>query len=376
METIIPVDHGNVIAALRGFLRQLIESRIVEALLVPLEAEDGTIVPCLVTDPQLMELANPVAPVMPINNARALAVLIGKTAPATIGAVLRPCEIRAFLELVKLQQATLEGVLLISMDCPGTYEVKDYRQNWHGGNGSLTEYLAAAKSGVDPVLEGLPLRTACQMCNQSAPLDVAISIHLFGNEIQNGIPVTLSDQIAQSLNLPIIEQNTEYLAERQAAREHLAMQHNQKRDQEIQAIQAAFASKQGLAGLFATCINCHNCKTACPICYCKVCLFDSESFRHEPGYYLKAAQRKGVQRMLADTMLFHLTRMSHMSLSCVSCGMCTSACPMDIPVGAIFTAVGSQVQQVFGYQPGRNAVDALPLTSYQPTEWVEVGEER
>ena len=80
--------------------------------------------------------------------------------------------------------------------------------------------------------------------------------------------------------------------------------------------------------------------------------------------------------MLPDTMLFHLTRMSHMSLSCVGCGMCTSACPMDIPVGTIFMAVGSQVQAVFGYQPGRNAEEALPLISYQPAEWVEVGEER
>ena len=39
---------------------------------------------------------------------------------------------------------------------------------------------------------------------------------------------------------------------------------------------------------------------------------------------------------LPEPLLFQLGRMSHMSLSCVSCGMCEDACPVDIPVGRIF----------------------------------------
>jgi formate dehydrogenase subunit beta len=209
------------------------------------------------------------------------------------------------------------------------------------------------------------------------PEAAAIYLHLFGREKDDGIPVSLEDQIAQHLDLPPTNAEREgWFAANQAASERLRTERNKKREVELLAIQAAMTSNGGLAGLFETCIRCHNCMTACPICYCKVCLFKSESFRHEPEYFIKAARRKGVLRMLPDTMLFHLTRMSHMSLSCVGCGMCSSACPVDIPVGTIFQAVGSQVQKEFNYQPGHHVDEALPLISYQPAEWTEVGEER
>jgi formate dehydrogenase subunit beta len=116
--------------------------------------------------------------------------------------------------------------------------------------------------------------------------------------------------------------------------------------------------------------------TACPLCYCKTCLFKTASFDHAPEHYLAAARRKGATRMLGDTLLFHLTRLNHMSASCVSCGMCTSACPADIPVGAIFSAVGAQVQAAFQYAPGRDVKEPLPLITFQPNEWVEMGEEK
>ena len=78
--------------------------------------------------------------------------------------------------------------------------------------------------------------------------------------------------------------------------------------------------------------------------------------------------------MLGDTILFQMTRMNHMSASCVSCGMCTSACPSEIPVGMIFSAVGESVQGAFEYVPGRDVTEQLPLITFQPNEWTEVGE--
>jgi formate dehydrogenase subunit beta len=136
------------------------------------------------------------------------------------------------------------------------------------------------------------------------------------------------------------------------------------------------ASNGGIAGLFTSCIRCHNCMTACPVCYCKTCLFKTPAFDHEPAFYLNAAHRKGATRMLSDTLLFQMTRLNHMAASCVSCGMCSSACPSDIPVGAIFSAIGEQVQAKFEYAPGRNVSDQLPLITFHPEEWAEIGEER
>jgi formate dehydrogenase subunit beta len=74
-------------------------------------------------------------------------------------------------------------------------------------------------------------------------------------------------------------------------------------------------------------------------------------------------------------MLFHLTRLNHMGLSCIGCGMCTSCCPAELPVGLVFRAIGQQVQSVFDYEPGRSVEEPLPLVTFREDEWMEVGEE-
>jgi formate dehydrogenase subunit beta len=56
--------------------------------------------------------------------------------------------------------------------------------------------------------------------------------------------------------------------------------------------------------------------------------------------------------------------------------MCSSACPSDIPVGTIFSAIGERVQQTFEYVPGQSVAEPLPLITFQPDEWTEVGEEK
>jgi len=81
--------------------------------------------------------------------------------------------------------------------------------------------------------------------------------------------------------------------------------------------------------------------TVCPICYCKTCLFKTASFDHPSEHYFNLARRKGGIRLLGDTMLFHMTRLNHMSLSC-SAAECAPRLSIDIPVGAIFSVIGAQ----------------------------------
>src|SRR5574341_1526634 len=205
---LIPVDNGDVLAAVRGFLRRLLEVKVVEALYAPLESDGGAIVPALVADPARLERANPLAPVMPINGARAVSALTGKRTPARIGAVLRSCEIRALIELVKLKQATLENVTLIGIDCPGTFEVADLVEQGGWRADGLGDYLGAAKEGRDPSLGSRALRPACQMCTQPIPEHTDIHLHLFGVDTAQGIPVTVKDEIANQLQLPEVAETT------------------------------------------------------------------------------------------------------------------------------------------------------------------------
>lgn len=374
MHTILPVENGDTLAAVRGFLHSLLDSGAVEAVFVPMEIGDdsGAVVPALVTDAALLEKANPLAPVMPINNARAVSALTARQPGGTLAAVLRPCEIRALIELVKLQQASLEGVILIGLDCPGTYEVPDYIALQGSGGFDLNKYLAGGTNGSEATIAAPAIRLACRMCDQPIPEGTDISLHLFGTTGVNGIPIDLSEAVADKLGF--LPQPQDETPGRQAAVEQLIESRRQVRTRELAAVSERLDSDGGLASYFATCIRCHNCMTVCPICYCKTCLFKTASFDHPPEHYYNLARRKGGIRMLGDTMLFHMTRMNHMSLSCVSCGMCTSACPSEIPVGAIFSAIGAKVQEAFEYKPGRDVAEALPLITFQPNEWTEVGE--
>ncbi len=45
---------------------------------------------------------------------------------ATIGVWLRPCEVRAFVELTKLRQGAREEVVILSMDCPMALSHREY----------------------------------------------------------------------------------------------------------------------------------------------------------------------------------------------------------------------------------------------------------
>ena len=70
MRTLISVENNDTLTAVRGFLKQLLEAEVVDALLLPMETPAGTITPALVSNPDLLDAANPLAPVMGLNAAR------------------------------------------------------------------------------------------------------------------------------------------------------------------------------------------------------------------------------------------------------------------------------------------------------------------
>jgi formate dehydrogenase subunit beta len=371
MRTALPVKGNDILAAIRGFLKQLLETGVVDALLVSMETPSGTVTPALVADPELLDAANPLAPVMGLNAARVAGKVSirapqGRDIRPRIGVVLRPCELRALVELVKLQQASLDDMVTIGLDCVGTYDVPVYltKKQETGEQGLWRELYDNLQSSVPD------LRDACKMCEKPHVQEANIVLELFGASLDASIPVALPDAMAEKLGLTPAEESTQ----RTEAIEQIVTARTQVRDARFAEIRQQL-EQEGIEGVLAACVRCHNCMAVCPICYCKTCLFKSPVFEHEPAQYVNWARRKGAYRLPADTMLFHLTRLNHMALSCIGCGMCTSDCPAELPVGRVFRAVGQQVQQTFEYEPGRSVDDPLPLITFREDEWTEVGEE-
>jgi formate dehydrogenase subunit beta len=208
------------------------------------------------------------------------------------------------------------------------------------------------------------------MCEQPVYVGADVHIELLGGDLDQGIQLSVTQELGEALGLKNSAPNG-----RKEVVERLVSAREAMREAEFANIRGRLEGGENIIGVFDACIRCHNCMTVCPVCYCKTCVFKSPVFDHEPIKYIGWAKQKGAYRMPPDTSLFHLTRLNHMGLSCVGCGMCTQACPADLPVGSVFRAIGQRLQETFDYLPGRSLDEPIPLVTFKEDEWTELGEE-
>jgi len=369
----LPLEDGQIRKTVNTFLQNLLSKGVVEAILVPVAHPAGNnIMQSLITDPEYIEQADVFAPVLPVISARIISAMT-RLSPVSkkTAVVIRPCEMRALIELVKLKQASLDNLLLIGIDCPGAYSIEDYQQ-------------FATESTSDDFVKAFPqrqedpkLRAGCQICQYPAPLTADLIIGIFGVDPDKGLLLQADtekgEQVLEELGLTV-ETDNETAKQRQAAVEKLLAQMKETREKFFEQTKQEVGGVENLSTVFAPCIECHNCRTVCPVCYCRECFFDSPTFELEADKYLGLAEKRGAVRMPTDTLLFHLGRMTHMGASCIGCGACEEACPSDIPLLKIFQLIGNNVQRLFDYTPGRSLEDELPPTTYREDELQWIGE--
>lgn len=362
------ISKEDPLAGMNEFFRLLLEQGMVDALLLPQEVETGTSVAhTLVSSPAGVRGAAPTAPVSLVNAARLVSGLTFSDPEKRIGVVLRPCDGRALVELVKLNQAHLDSLLIIGVDCPGTFEPRHYRWLVEEGRLSPAGWMKQAASGENLHVGEIGIRRACRMCPELITPHAALQIAWVGGD--NGrILLQCRDDPAVELKEKLGLSPCSEPPGRAPLLEALRSRRAAARETAMAELAGGLRGIDALAALLATCLRCHNCREACPVCFCRQCVFDGETFEHDPQKYLNWSGRKGLIEMPTDTLLFHLARINHMGLSCVGCGYCESACPSRLPLTALFQYFGRQVQSIFDYVPGRDPEEKLPLTTYREVE--------
>jgi len=341
---------------LNNLFKSLLEEGIVDVMVIPQKIR-GSVAYTMISDPEKLRSPAIFTPVFTVNAAN---VLKHMPAEKKIGVVFKPCETKAAIELVKLEQFEKDSVLMITVGCEGAYKLDDYNKHSEEIGDTLEtskiEELEAA---------GCEIRPACRICEDKL---LGTGDVLIDRTDGNILVAAISDMGEESLravgDLELTEIDTGVLERKRSAiiesakpfREEWAKTSEELRDLDK------------FLDVFKDCIVCKNCRDMCPVCYCKTCFFEQPLGKPEGVDLLNIVGLRGSIKVPTDSLLFQLTRMYHDCLTCVECGACADACPREIPLTNIFPWISEKVKELFEYKSGRDVEETLPLLTYQEDE--------
>lgn len=334
--------YGDPLGRLRDFTRKVWELAGLSAMLAVInETQEFTLQPTIIENSETLNQVNPFKPLMTLNSARLVPVLMKKFQNARIGALFRPCEMRALIEMSKHDSFDLNLVFTICVDCLGTLPLEEFR--WQAqrktSNQRLTEEtLKFARQGG---ILAYRYRSACQMCPSPEAIGADINIGVIGLPVRRYLLIEARNEtVAANLHLDsILDEEAD--AELINQRRHVLARLHQRNEHTFERVTRGIADTlpsdtHGLAEQLDHCFPCQECMNNCPICTTEYPSRDAN------GRY----DRNQIARWL---------------ISCVGCGMCEQACPQRLPLSAIFDYIRRQLTEAFEYTPGHSRTQPLPI---------------
>lgn len=232
-----------------------------------------------------------------------------------IGLVVKGCDMRSVISLIKEKQVPRENLMLIGVPCRGMIDhgllerlvAGGEVQNCREKDGGMIEVTTRSGELVRFQREKV-LQEACRECRHPQPEGVDIRI--------------------------------EGESRRPAGRDY-----GEVDDFEALSLEERWAIFEAE---MHKCIRCYACRQACPNCYCTECFAEQT----DPQWI-------GISTECSDTVIFHLTRILHQAGRCVECDACLRACPMGVNLRLLTRKMVKDVEELFGYVPGF-ALDEIP----------------
>jgi formate dehydrogenase (coenzyme F420) beta subunit len=350
---VLEVRDGDAVDSIRGFLTNLWDLNSFDILLAPLEETGGDMVSLqTIEDRSGLERVNPFAPIMFENAARFASESIQNLPGKKIAVLLKPCELRAFVEIRKRKNLPLDrsSVVILGVDCIGTISVEDYSQVKESSSlDKLTgDVLQNAAQGA---LRPQEFRTACQVCDWPAPCGADITIGSIGVPSEKFLLIISQDEniddrfgLASAGLAPASEYQVSH---RETVVGAIADMRTGVRKKLVEDMQGSYRFNDIASFLawFANCSVCGSCLSACPL------------YEGEFDSLFGLPQTEGS----STSPLAELVAMSRWLASCSGCGMCEQSCTCDVPLTLLISALSHRVRGEMSYRCG-DPSQRLPWT--------------
>ena len=339
---VIEVRDRDPLGAVRSALGAWWQKAGVDALLAPVELPDGTGTRSeVLLDARRLDEVNPFTPVMGSNAAAAIGKFSRDHPGARLAALLRPCELRALIELRKRRYgaAADDRVLTIGVDCTATLGPEAF-----AGRARTRGLAALTREALEAAAEGEPWparpRTACQVCLSPAPRGADLAIGFLGLPAGQMLLLIARDEATDAANhlqhvAPTLASEAQ-VVQRESAVGTLDERRSRARAELARTATRRFSDLGSVLAWLAGCTLCGDCLDACP-------LYDGE---------LSGLLGMGSSAYPGQPVLAELVEASRWLASCSGCGMCETACASEVPLSQLICGLSHRIQEELDYVPG------------------------
>jgi formate dehydrogenase subunit beta len=305
-------SRGDPLGALQSFLQTLWEQTDMSIFVV---APNGN--GYVLEAPGELEHVNPFRPLMKLNTAKLVVETARKRPDQRIGALLRPCEMRALKEMAARGAVKRERVLTVCVDCLGTFPAEEFEWRAERSARGLTkEALRFAPQGG---ISAYRYRPACQMCAEPGATEADVNIGVFGLPVRQSLQVNANngDIVLTNLTDGLADEGMVLKREQMLAK--IAERHGRTRERVIHGLEKDLPTDlNALLDQFDACGGCQTCMDVCPIC--------------AVDHPRKAKDGRFIREDVINWLV-----------SCAGCGMCEQSCPQHQPLSAIFSHIREQI---------------------------------
>ena len=305
--------HGDPLGALQKFVKTLWEQTNLDAMVVA--PSDGK---SLLESPDKLEQVNPFQPLMKLNTARLVVDTARKYPGKRLGAILRPCEMRALNEMAARGAVERESVLAICTDCLGTFPAEEYEwRTERSAKGLTKETLQFASQGG---ISAYRYRSACQICTEPGATEGNVNIGVFGLPVRQAMLINAHNGTEPLNSILDTLAPDDLISRRQQTLAKISERHVSTRERVLRNLEKDLPTDlQHLLDQFESCGSCQACMNVCPICSV-------------------AQPRKTAEgRLVREDVVSWL-------LSCAGCGMCEQSCPQHQPLSTVFGYIRKQIE--------------------------------